>query len=322
VLLTPAHQFPTGVVLAAQRRRELLRWAAAGERLIIEDDYDAEYRYDRPPVPALQGAAPDLVAYTGSTSKTLAPGMRLGWLVPPRRLHADLVAAKHASDLGCPVLPQLVLAHLITSGELERHIRTVRARQRVRRDALLAALGEHLPQARVNGVAAGLHLLITLPGDADDAGLADRILQAGVLVHPLSLHRVRPGPPGLVLGYAAHAPDRLREAARRIATALVSVTPARPAGERDDRTGSYRSLIRPGPHGPQRVHRAAEVGLRLRARPAGQQPARRFFRPGNRRYRLRQLRRRPWLLYHRGNPARPLGLQRRREPNVGQHEQA
>ena len=225
VMLTPAHQFPTGVALAPARRRMLLDWAAEGDALVIEDDYDAEYRYDRAPVPALQASAPGQVAYAGSTSKTLAPGLRLGWLVPPRRLHADLVAAKRAADLGSPALPQLVLAQLIVSGELERHIRLVRKRQRARRDALLGALREHLPEARVRGVAAGLHLLVTFGeggGEGavalDDAELADRIHRAGVLVHPLSWHRQRPGAPGLVLGYAVHTPDQLREAARRIAS--------------------------------------------------------------------------------------------------------
>jgi GntR family transcriptional regulator/MocR family aminotransferase len=223
VLLTPAHQFPTGVVLAPRRRRDLLDWAAAADALIIEDDYDAEYRYDRAPVPALQASAPGHVAYAGSTSKTLAPGMRLGWLVPPRAMHEDLVTAKHAADLGSPALPQLVLAHLIATGELEHHIRAVRKRQRARRDALLGALREHLPGARVQGVAAGLHLLITFPGLAgqvEDTDLAERIHQAGVLVHPLSWHRQLPGPPGLVLGYAVHTQDQLREAARRIARVL------------------------------------------------------------------------------------------------------
>ena len=221
VLLTPAHHFPTGVVLAARRRRDLLEWAAGADALIIEDDYDAEYRYDRAPVPALQASAPGLVAYAGSTSKTLAPGMRLGWLIPPGRLHANLVEAKHASDLGSPALPQLVLARLIASGELEQHIRGVRKRQRSRRDALLRALGEHLPTARVQGVAAGLHLLITFPGLAEpDTDLAEAILRAGVLVHPLSWHRQRPGVPGIVMGYAAHPPDQLHEAARRIAKVL------------------------------------------------------------------------------------------------------
>ena len=236
VMLTPAHQFPTGVVLAPRRRRELLDWAAATDALIIEDDYDAEYRYDRAPVPALQASAPGHVAYAGSTSKTLAPGMRLGWLIPPPRLHAELVEAKHASDLGSPALPQLVLAHLIASGELEHHIRLVRKRQRSRRDALLRALAEHLPEARVQGIAAGLHLLITFPelagpvqelaGPVQDIELAERILQAGVLVHPLSWHRQRPGVPGIIIGYAAHTPDQLRAAVRRIA----QVTKASPAG--------------------------------------------------------------------------------------------
>jgi GntR family transcriptional regulator/MocR family aminotransferase len=222
VMLTPAHQFPTGVVLAPQRRRDLLDWAAAADALVIEDDYDAEYRYDRAPVPALQASAPAQVAYAGSTSKTLAPGMRLGWLIPPGRLRADLVEAKHASDLGSPALPQLVLAHLIASGELEQHIRVVRQRQRTRRDALLRALREHLPAARVQGIAAGLHLLITFPaGPADDTVLADRIASAGVLVHPLSWYRQRPGVPGIILGYAAHSPDQLRDAVRRIARALA-----------------------------------------------------------------------------------------------------
>jgi GntR family transcriptional regulator/MocR family aminotransferase len=223
VLLTPAHQFPTGVVLAPRRRRNLLDWAATADALVIEDDYDAEYRYDRAPVPALQASAPSQVAYTGSTSKTLAPGLRLGWLIPPGRLQASLVEAKHASDLGSPALPQLVLAHLMASGELEQHIRAVRQRQRSRRDALLRALREHLPDARVQGIAAGLHLLITFPeGPADDTGLAERIASAGVLVHPLSWHRQRPGVPGIILGYAAHSPDQLRDAVRRIARALAS----------------------------------------------------------------------------------------------------
>ena len=204
VLLTPAHQFPTGVVLAPRRRRDLLDWAAAADALIVEDDYDAEYRYDRAPVPALQASAPGLVAYAGSTSKTLAPGMRLGWLIPPGRLHADLVEAKHASDLGSPALPQLVLARLIASGELEQHIRLVRKRQRSRRDALLRALREHLPAARVQGVAAGLHLLVTFPGQAGpDTDLAE--------AHPAD----RGARPPAVLAPAAAGSARARSGIRR-----------------------------------------------------------------------------------------------------------
>ena len=221
-VLTPAHHFPTGVVLSPSRRRALLEWAGAG-RLIIEDDYDAEHRYDRAPVRALQPSAPDRVAHTGSTSKTLAPGMRLGWLVPPADRYSDLVAARHDSDLGSPALPQLVLAELLASGAYDRHLRLVRNRQRRRRDAILSALAEHLPGARVEGAAAGLHLLISLPGlpiETDDTELAAAIRHAGVRVHPLSWHRIRPGPPGLVLGYAAHPPDRLRHAVQRMAAAL------------------------------------------------------------------------------------------------------
>jgi GntR family transcriptional regulator/MocR family aminotransferase len=149
--------------------------------------------------------------------------MRTGWLIAPARLQAGLLAAKHASDLGNPALPQLVLAHLLAGGDYERHLRAVRIRQRHRRDALLAGLRAHLPQARVEGVAAGLHLLITLPGldgRITDTDLAERIADAGVLVHPLSWHRHRPGPPGLVLGYAAHPPDRLTEAAALLAAAV------------------------------------------------------------------------------------------------------
>lgn len=214
VFLTPAHQFPTGVVLSPQRRRELLEWN--GE-LIIEDDYDAEYRYDRAPVPALHPSAPDRIAYAGSTSKSLAPALRLGWLIAPPQRHPDLVTAKHATDLGSPTVPQLVLARLLESGEYDRHVRLVRARHRARRDALLDVLATAMPAATVTGVAAGLHLLVTLPEDVDDVALADDLRDAGVLVHPVSWHRRLPGPPGLVLGYASHPPDRLRDAASTIA---------------------------------------------------------------------------------------------------------
>ena len=211
VLVTPAHHFPTGVVLAPARRRDLLA-AETGVELVIEDDYDAEHRYDRAPVPALQALAPDRVVYLGSVSKTLAPAMRLGWMIVPPGLRAEVVTQKYMTDLGNPALPQLVLAELMASGELERHLRRVRIRQRRRRGAMLEALREHLPAATVHGVAAGLHLLVTLPDGVDDAALAARASAAGVLVQPLSRHRVGTGPPGLVLGYAAHPPDRIREA--------------------------------------------------------------------------------------------------------------
>ncbi|WP_264936821.1 PLP-dependent aminotransferase family protein [Streptomyces sp. A012304] len=202
VLLTPAHQFPTGVVTSGERRRELLRWAADGG-LIIEDDYDAEHRYDRPPVPALRAFLDDRVCYLGSVSKLLAPALRIGWAVPPRRHREALVDAKRFTDLGNAVLPQLVLARLMESGGLERHLRLLRGRHRRRRDAMIHALTGRLPGAVVHGAAAGLHLTVTYAPDVPDTELAAAALARGVKVQPLSWHRQRPGRPGLVLGYAA-----------------------------------------------------------------------------------------------------------------------
>ncbi|MFI6154886.1 PLP-dependent aminotransferase family protein [Kitasatospora sp. NPDC051170] len=204
VLLTPAHQYPTGVVLGGERRRELLQWAADGG-LVLEDDYDAEHRYDRAPVPALHAVLPDRVCYLGTVSKLLAPALRTGWLLVPPRLREDVLEAKRFADLGNPILPQLVLARLMRSGELERHLRLLRRSHRRRRDAMIAAIRAHLPEATVHGAAAGLHLMLTLPlqPGCTDAELAAAALERGVKVQPLSWHARLPGPPGLVLGYAA-----------------------------------------------------------------------------------------------------------------------
>ncbi|MER5355822.1 PLP-dependent aminotransferase family protein [Kitasatospora sp. NPDC002551] len=212
VLLTPAHQFPTGVVLGGARRRELLRWAAEGG-LVIEDDYDAEHRYDRPPVPALRGVHPDHVLYLGSVSKLLAPALRTGWMLAPARYRDLLVDAKRLSDLGNAALPQLVLARLMDSGALERHLRLLRPRHRRRRDAMTAAIAAHLPGAVVHGASAGLHLLVTFPDGlaCTDTELATAALAHGVKVQPLSWHARLPHAPGLVLGYAAGAPGEIEE---------------------------------------------------------------------------------------------------------------
>ncbi|MDK9494246.1 PLP-dependent aminotransferase family protein [Streptomyces katrae] len=220
VLMTPAHQFPTGVVLDGERRRDLLAWAAAGG-LVLEDDYDAEHRYDRAPVPALRALAPEGVCYAGSVSKLLAPALRLGWLLVPRRLREPVVEAKRYADLGNPVLAQLVLARLMDSGELERHLRFVRRRHRRRRDAMLRAVAGHLPGARVHGAAAGLHLTVTFDGAAfDDTVVAGAALALGVKTHPLSWHRLRPGPPGLILGYAAGPAGEIEEGVAVLGRAL------------------------------------------------------------------------------------------------------
>jgi GntR family transcriptional regulator / MocR family aminotransferase len=223
VLVTPAHQFPTGVVLEGERRRELMQWANDGG-LIIEDDYDAEHRYDRPPVPAIRAMLTEQVIYTGSISKLLAPALRIGWMLPPPRYRNALIAAKRHADLGNAGLPQLTLAHLMESGELERQLRFVRRRHRARRDAMIDAISNHLPTATVHGAAAGLHLTITFPHGPDDIALASAALALGIKTQPLSWHHQHPQSPGLVLGYAARTPTELTEAIKTIATALNSVS--------------------------------------------------------------------------------------------------
>lgn len=205
VMLTPAHQFPTGVVLDGQRRRDLMQWAEGGG-LIIEDDYDAEHRYDRLPVPALCAMLPERVIYTGSVSKLLAPALRVGWILAPSIYRDDFVAAKRYADLGNAGLPQLVLARLMDSGELERQLRFLRKRHRRRRDAMIDSIRVHLPDAEVHGAAAGLHLMVTFDAGFGDVDLASAALAEGVKVQPLSWHCQRPQRPGLVLGYAASSP--------------------------------------------------------------------------------------------------------------------
>jgi GntR family transcriptional regulator / MocR family aminotransferase len=215
VFVTPAHQFPTGVVLAPGRRAALVDWARRTGGLIVEDDYDAEFRYDRDPVGCLQGLAPDVVALVGSVSKALAPGMRLGWLATPPRLRDAANAAKFAADHGGPVLEQLAFAELLSSGGYDRHLRRARRVHRERRDAVVAALRTYLPNGQISGVAAGLHLVVELPPGSDDADIAARARAAGLGPLALSELRLRAGGrPGLVLGYAAHSPHELTRAVR------------------------------------------------------------------------------------------------------------
>ncbi|UGS39249.1 MocR-like pyridoxine biosynthesis transcription factor PdxR [Capillimicrobium parvum] len=205
VVVTPAHQSPMGAVLAPDRRAALLGWAQRTGGLIVEDDYDAEYRYDREPVGALQGLDPDHVLYAGSASKILAPALRLGWLVAPLALSRALVEHKRHADLGTPLIEQLALAEFVESGELERHLRRTRRRYRARRDALLDALARHLPGVRVQGVAAGLHAVVLLPEGTDEHALVAAAGARGIEIHGLGDQRFEPagGPPGLILGYAA-----------------------------------------------------------------------------------------------------------------------
>jgi GntR family transcriptional regulator/MocR family aminotransferase len=222
VAVTPAHQFPTGVVMSPDRRSALLEWARRRGTLIVEDDYDAEYRYDREPVAALQGLAPDCVALGGTTSKTLAPGLRLAWMVLPSHLTDDVTRQYVATFAGPPVIEQAAAASFLNSGELDRHLRRTRRLYRTRRDALIAALAACLPEVQVRGAAAGLHVLARLPDDADDAAIAAEARRRGVAVHALHRHCtcVAPSPPALLLGYAQLSQDALQAAIRELAAVI------------------------------------------------------------------------------------------------------
>jgi GntR family transcriptional regulator/MocR family aminotransferase len=217
VFVTPAHQYPTGAVLSPARRAALIDWSRDSKaglspfRFVIEDDYDAEFRYDRQPVGSLQGLAPDVVIYGGSTSKTLAPGLRLGWLVLPAGIDADAPAPP-------PVLDQLALADLLTRGDFDRHLRRHRRLYRHRREALLNALAERLPDLTVSGAAAGLHFVLHLPQHSDEAAVVESARAQGIALDPL-----RATAPALVVGYA-NLPESLAPAAvEALATALKRV---------------------------------------------------------------------------------------------------
>jgi GntR family transcriptional regulator/MocR family aminotransferase len=230
-IVTPAHQFPTGVVLGGERRRALLDWARTGSGLVIEDDYDAEFRYDREPVRALQGLDPERVAYLGTVSKTLAPALRLGWLVVPSHLADAAAEAKSLLDFCSPAFDQIALERLIASGDYDRHVRRARGIYQRRRDLLSAALAARLPGLRVEGVAAGLHVLLRLPDGLDDEAVAAEAARDGVYVEPLSRFALaRPGPPGLVLGYGRVHESALEPAVDALAAAIRRAGAASPSG--------------------------------------------------------------------------------------------
>jgi GntR family transcriptional regulator/MocR family aminotransferase len=224
VLLTPAHQFPLGVPLASGRRAEAIDWALAGERLIIEDDYDGEFRYDRHPLGSLQAHAPDHVVYAGTASKTLAPGLRLAWLVVPPALVEPLVAAKTLVDRQTGVIDQLTLAELIGSGAYDRHVRRSRLVYRRRRDRLISALRRSAPKARVSGIAAGLHALVTLPpGRTEEEAIADAAARGLALLGLANFGDGSPRhAPALVVGYAKPPEHAFTGAVARLAATLAS----------------------------------------------------------------------------------------------------
>lgn len=225
VLVTPAHQFPSGAALSGARRGELTQWLRETGAIAIEDDYDAEYRYDRAPVGAVQGIDPGHVVYAGSVSKTLAPALRLGWLVVPGRLLDPVTSQKRLADLGSNHLDQHALANYLDSGQLDRHLRRMRATYRKRRDALLAALATHLPEARVHGIAAGLHATVELPSHHDEHAIAAAARRQGIALTTMTAYRLdSTGPPTLLLGYAQHPEPTINAGIAALATAIRNPT--------------------------------------------------------------------------------------------------
>lgn len=210
VMLAAAHQFPLGSVLSPERRAAAVSWARATGGMVIEDDYDAELRYDRPPIGALQALAPDRVVFAGTVSKTLAPGLRLGWMVVPETLLDRIVRLRRVEDFHVATTEQIAFARFLASGAFERHVRRMRHRYRRRRERVLAMLARRAPQARPSGVSAGLRILLELPGDGPDAEtLAERGAERSLELFPVGrcyhAGRSPPGRDGLVLGYAALA---------------------------------------------------------------------------------------------------------------------
>jgi GntR family transcriptional regulator/MocR family aminotransferase len=222
VLVTPAHQYPTGAVLAPQRRAALLAWAVQRKGIILEDDYDAEYRYDREPIGSLQGRAPDRVIYIGTASKVLAPALRLGWLALPPDLVADAMDAKRSADHSSPIFDQLALADFIERGELDRHLRRTRLIYRRRRDRLVAALASHLPTLKPRGIAAGLHMMVELGASADERKIVEAAARKSISLMGVRSYRSDPdaGPSALLLGFGWLTEPTIDEAVRRLGEVL------------------------------------------------------------------------------------------------------
>ena len=224
LILTPSHQWPTGGVLSPQARAAVLAWAQRTGALVLEDDYDAEYRYDRAPIGAMQGLDPDRVVYAGTASKTMAPGFRLGWLILPRELIEPFAEAKLLADRGSPILDQLTFADFLSRGEFDRHLRRMRPMYRSRRDALLAALAQHLPGLEPAGIAAGLHLVAWLPQNLEEAAVIAAAAREGVAVAGVTPYRLSPAPRGgLIFGYSNLNERTIADGIARLARAVSSL---------------------------------------------------------------------------------------------------
>jgi GntR family transcriptional regulator/MocR family aminotransferase len=225
VVVTPAHHFPTGAVMSPERRQALVAWAKDRRTLILEDDFDAEYRYDREPIGSIHGLAPDLVIYAGTASKTLAPGLRLGWMILPAHLVDEVSTLKEATDRGSPSLEQLQFADFLARGEFDHHLRRMRPIYRARRDTLLAALRRYLPELRTVGASAGLHVVAWLPDGIDEAALIERAASVGVALTGVTPYQriSRNGPGGLIFGYGMPTETEIEEGIRLIADQLAGL---------------------------------------------------------------------------------------------------
>jgi len=228
VLITPAHQFPTGSVLDPERRQQVIEWSIRTSAFVIEDDYDAEYRYDRAAIGALQGLAPERVIYAGSLSKILAPALRIGWIVAPPGICRTIEERKRCADLMSPILDQLTFAAFLREGELDRHLRRMRNIYRRRRDALIAALADHLPDWRMSGAAAGLHLVANLPTGFSEKEIEGLSSLRSVRIYPMSSYCYGVSPePALVFGYGQLSETQIEQGIAQLAaatnTAVTSV---------------------------------------------------------------------------------------------------
>ena len=204
VVVTPAHQSPTGVVLSPARRHALTDWARRGGGYVIEDDYDSEFRYDKEPVGVLQGLAPEQVFLLGTASKALAPAVRLGWVHAPQPLASAVAAEKEMSDRGSCTLDQLALATLLTTGRYDRHLRRMRTVYAARRTALTDAFARHAPRVQLTGLAAGFQAVAPLPPGADETAVIAAARERRVGLHGIGAYRGDPdtaAPPALVMGF-------------------------------------------------------------------------------------------------------------------------
>lgn len=202
VVLTPAHQHPIGVVLSPRRRRVLAQWLTHSDAVLVEDDYDSEYRFDRPAVGAVQGISPERVIYAGTLSKVLAPALRLGWMVVPGWLLGDVRTQKQLADQGSPRIEQLAFARFLEDGHLDRHLRAMRTLYRSRRDTVVNALAAEVPEATIGGIAAGLHVTAALPSHYDERAIQAAALARGVALAVLGDYTPQATfPPTLILGY-------------------------------------------------------------------------------------------------------------------------